>query len=109
MSLLWADGFEHYGTDTSKMLDGLYGQASHCIISTTHPATQTRSLFFNSDGGQADFGLRKVLPTAIQKVGVAGRFYLPVLPNGQTSICIADFVTTDAAGSHIGVFVGSNG
>ena len=31
--LLWADGFEHYGTNTAKMLDGVYAQADGATAS----------------------------------------------------------------------------
>lgn len=107
---LWEDGFDHYGTTLAKMLDGPYAQAEACALTNAQFVTGVRSILFNSNGGLNNpRGLRKVLPTAIDKIGVAARFYFPALPSAAYESCIFDFLTTDSLRSQLGCFVDSNG
>lgn len=116
---LWEDGFDHYGTGTSgltHMLDGSYGQAdgdgSNLTPTTTPtPATGEYSLkVFASTGVLAWTGVRKVLPTAIDKIGMTCRLYIPQLPtysyaNGFCHLLSA----TQLGNSQLSFFVNING
>jgi hypothetical protein len=112
--LLWADGFDHYGTDETNMLDGVYAEAhANLDLSTTFFATGTHSYHVDSSGGAAERRmLRKVLPTAVDKIGVAGRFYFPNMPHdGTTGIgaTIFAFLTSSAGTSQVSCIVDANG
>lgn len=107
---LWEDGFDHYGTDTAKMLDGPYAQASQCALSSTHFVTGERAIFLNGNGGLFNpEGVRKVLPTAIDKIGVAGRFWFNSLPNNAYESIIFDFISTNLLQSQMMCTVDANG
>ena len=107
---LWEDGFDHYGTDTARMLDGPYAQASQCALSSTHFVTGERAIFLNGNGGLFNpEGVRKVLPTAIDKIGVCGRFWFTSLPSGPYESIIVDFLSTNSLQSQMGCYVDANG
>lgn len=109
---LWGDGFNHYGS-TTHMLDGPYASVGpSCAISTAHPATGTYGLFVNtgnSPGLNNDNAVRKVLPTAIDKMGAMGRFYFDGLPVANVGGTIFDFLTSTPHLSQITCLVDSNG
>jgi hypothetical protein len=112
--LLWADGFDHYGTTEANMLDGRYAQAgpsgTGAGLSTAVAATGTHSYYFNhADDVSAIDGLRKVLPSSKTTLGAAGRFYFPNLPEANASSIIFDFLSALATRSQIAVAVDSNG
>jgi hypothetical protein len=112
MGLLWCDGFEHYGLDETKLLDGVYAQAdtNTVSLSTTRASTGTTSVYFNGADGVAEVnGLRKVLPTAIDKMGAAGRFYFPDLPDNNNCCAIFDFLTSAPQQSQLTCVLDSNG
>jgi hypothetical protein len=112
MALLWCDGFEHYGLDETKMLDGVYAQvdSNGCLLSTTLASTGTTSMYFNGHDGVTEInGLRKVLPTAIDKIGLAGRFYFPDLPENNNSACIFNLNTASPSRWQLSVVVDANG
>jgi hypothetical protein len=120
--LLFADGFDHYGsgsTGESNMLDGVYadvlGDGSGPSTTVT-PATGTYSYYFGQGhtGNVNDCsGLRKVLPTAVDTLGIGMHLYFPQLPNGlaitgNAMIC-GMFPSATLANSQISFFVGSTG
>jgi hypothetical protein len=106
--LLWEDGFDHYGS-ASHMVDGPYAQAD-CAISSAQVATGSSSLLINNADSSSDFvGLRFVLPTSKDKIGVAARWYFPSLPSDNTSNVIFDFLTSDPHRSQIRCIADSNG
>ena len=37
MSILWVDGFDHYGADAARLTDGVYADANECSLSTANP------------------------------------------------------------------------
>lgn len=109
---LWEDGFDHYGDDETKLLDNAYANAALVTLSTTQVATGTHSLYINEadgDGTAQPNGLRKVLDSAIDKIGVAARFYFPDAPLSNTMSAIFDLYTSSLNNSHLCCFVDSNG
>jgi hypothetical protein len=109
MALLWCDGFEHYGLDESKMLDGVYLNAG-ITLTTAHASTGTTSVYVGSDAaGSIGNSLRKVIPAATTKMGVAARFYIPEAPIHNYKARIFDFMTSDSRVSHVAVVVDANG
>lgn len=75
MALLWCDGFDHYGTSTTKMLDGAWAEMSGSpSLSTANPRTGTTALAL----GQST--VRRVLGGAKTTVGLGAAFYLNALP-----------------------------
>lgn len=108
--LLWADGFDHYGTDETNMLDGVYASYDG-TLSTTHVATGTTAFAIDNPGGLSSFdGLRFVLPASKDKLGAAARFYFPQLPTTNYESGIFEFLPTDStARSQISFCVGING
>lgn len=109
---LWEDGFDHYGSTASFMLDNEYAQnAAGIQLSTAHFVTGTHSLYFSgSSGGLGGFqGLRKVLPTNTQKLGAAARFYFPTLPNQPYANCIFGFLNSTLSNFQLAFFLDTNG
>lgn len=108
---LWGDGFDHYGSDESNMLDGqAYAQADECVLSTAQAATGTHSIQITGETGLFDFeGLRKVLPSAIDKMGAIARFYFPTQPTSNFSNNIFAFLSNDPDRAQLGVVWGANG
>jgi len=106
---LWEDGFDHYG-DASHTLDGPYAQYDG-EISSAQVATGTASWYMNNEGGLLEFdGLRKVLPSAVNTIGCAARFYFPVLPTTNYMNCIFGLMPSDTLlYGQLGFSVGING
>ncbi len=102
--LLWADGFDHYGSNETNTLDGVYAQNGQ-ILSTTNVATGTHCLLVNGSGVQ----LRKVLPASTDKMGAMARFYFPALPVVDDDLHIFRFMTDSSSANHVSVSVDANG
>jgi hypothetical protein len=92
MAILFMDGFEHYGLETTgrnNMLDNVYSEAGSGIGQVEPSSAQARtgdaSLFFKALNGQE---LRRVLPTAVDEVFVGFALYAPQLPAGPERISI---------------------
>jgi hypothetical protein len=108
--LLWADGFDHYGTDESNLTDGVYASYGSAILSTTQFATGTHSLKIDdADSLSSLTNPRKVLPSSTDKLGAMARFYLDTLPSADTATAIFDFMTNSALRAHVTVTIDSNG
>jgi hypothetical protein len=118
--LLWADGFEHYGTDAENMLDGLYADLPAAqgtpVVSAAQAATGSYS-FYTADGTTGNVnnprGLRFVLPSAVDRLGVAQHVYFPSLPNSLSgtgnAMILGLFPANSLAASHLSFFVGITG
>lgn len=108
--LLWADGFEHYGTNTTKMLDGVYANASDSLDNTLAQYGST-SYKMVGDGSSSlsDVSLRKVLPASNTKMGVMFHLYVPSLPNVNDKHVICDFTSSLARQSQVSCVLDSNG
>lgn len=115
--LLWADGFEHYGTDTTNMLDGLYADlpANTSTLSSAQAATGSMS-WYTGDGttdNTSTRGLRKALSSSTLKIGVGQHLYFPSLPNSASTAgaaCILALTPTSAVSvAHLTFVVGVNG
>jgi hypothetical protein len=112
MGRIWEDGFDHYGTDLGNMLVGSYAEADGGVISlsTAQYATGTHSILVSGTTGLTDFdGLRKVLPAAIDKMGMTARFYLPAIPGNNYSAAICHMLSDTPTRAQLSFFVDSNG
>lgn len=109
MARLFADGFEHYGTDESNLLDGVYGQA-FCTLATTPAATGSGSVLISTATGLFTHeGLRKVLPSAIDKIGAMGRFYFASLPSFAYESSIFSFLSSNPQSAQLECFLDPQG
>lgn len=110
MARLHGDGFDHYGTDVSNMLDGVYAQASGVALTTAQAATGAYSVFVDSKSGLSNFaGLRKVLPAAKDKMGAIGRFYFPTLPTSIDNCYIFIFHSPSPNTAQVSAQIDANG
>lgn len=76
--ILWADSFDHYGTDKQNMLDGSWAEvAQNASISTTHPRTGTHGMLLGGNNGI----IRRVLGGAKPTAGLGAAWFFPFLPN----------------------------
>lgn len=114
MTLLWCDGFDHYGTDEAVMEDGVYtiGTAGFSL-DTSIFATGTTSIHIAGSGGAVEArGPRWVLPSSTDKMGVMARLYFSGLPdNGTTGVGATPFafMTSDSLTSHVSCIVDPQG
>lgn len=112
MARLHGDGFDHYGTTLSNMLDGEYASANgdDALLTTSVFHTGTHSFAPGKTGLTTFNGLRKVLPAAIDKIGVGAHFYFPSIPTNPYEAGIFHFLrVTGTNNSHVTVCVGNNG
>jgi hypothetical protein len=84
MALLWCDGFDHYGTSTTKMLDGAWAEVGGQVtISSANARTGTYHIRQAGGTTASTTNIRRVLGGAKTTVGVGGVFYYPALPTGN--------------------------
>lgn len=125
MSIIWAEGFDHYGTTPSggrtAMLSGAWadfdwGNGNAPAISSVQARTGTYSLRFDYNSLATDGVLaRRVLGSAHIVVGLAGGWYFNSLPNvngehgfefrNNANNCIA-YLAIQSDGA-IGLYTGS--
>lgn len=106
---LWEDGFDHYGTP-GYTLDGSYATVGGNTLSTAHPATGNYGMYISTGpGSHNETSLRWVLPSAVDKLGVALRVYFDALPSGNSAATVVDFLTTDPIKPHVSVVIDANG
>lgn len=86
--LLWIDGFDHYGSSASRLLEGAYAAASLVTLSNANPRTGGRHARIQ---GGFDNGLRRVFGEDVTVAGVGYAFSMPSLPTNSTSVCLASF------------------
>lgn len=80
MALIYMDGFDHYGSTVSNMMDGLWAEVgSGGALSTAQVRTGTRALQIG--GGDA----RLVLPESRTVVGVGMGVFFTSLPTNNTA------------------------
>lgn len=109
MARLFEDGFDHYGSDEGNMVDGVYADAAG-ELSTAIVATGTHSFRMTGiDSSNTFNGLRKVLPTSKDKLGVMARLYFPQLPTGNTTHAVFDFLSSSPQTSQVRCYVNSSG
>lgn len=72
-----------YGTDASKLLDGIYSEASNIGLTEDPSPTVTGNVIYVGSGFLATGTLRKSLPATLATVGAALRLYLPGLPGND--------------------------
>lgn len=88
MSILWAEGFDHYGDDETMMLDGPYAAVSGSTLTTAKARTGLRSLLTGSANGN---GFRRVWGAAKSTVGIGAAFWHDALPSNNFSRMLFDF------------------
>lgn len=109
MTLLFCDGFDHYGTDSGNMTDGAWAEVggNGFSISTTNPRTGTHALRF-TDTTAAKSNTRRVLGGAKTTAGLAAVFYFSDLPSSNDVAMIFEF--RDAANaSQVSIVLQSTG
>lgn len=105
MSLLWMDGFDHYGDDETKMLDGAwaeyygsaFGNGGSAFLDTALPRTGARSLHFKTSipfgsiyaSGSQRCWWRRVFGEQKTRAGVAFAMYMEELPANPLRIGVA--------------------
>jgi hypothetical protein len=93
MALLWCDGFDHYGTSTTKMLDGVWAEVGASVsLSSVNP--RTGSLHIRQSGGTPTTKLRRVFGGAKTTVGIGAAFYFASLPSGNDGTNLFQFCDT---------------
>ena len=87
MTLLWLDGFDSYGTSFGNMTTAGYAESGSTLaasITTSNPATGTHALRFTMCWDSAlTSGVRLVLPSTAQTVGVGFHARMDGLPNAD--------------------------
>jgi hypothetical protein len=107
MSLLWADGFDHYGSVVAYMTQGPYAQTAGVTLTSADPGPRT-GLRCARIGGGFNTGLRRVFGGDVDVAGVGFAFLLPSLPTDNNSVCLASF--RDGANNPLAsLMVGSTG
>lgn len=106
MAILWADNFKNYGTNISRMLDGIYAEAStttnRVILGADPDPNATGNVVsLNRTISQSSYPftsasiLRKLYGASATTAGVSFRYYTPVLPN-LNSVVACGVSFTDA-------------
>lgn len=76
MTLLWMDGFDHYGSHTNLTGYGVYATASGTLSTSVKRTGTTSKGMSNLDG------IKRVFPSAQSAVGVGLALYVTTLPAG---------------------------
>lgn len=77
--ILWADGFDAYGSDVSQMTQGLYAEAGNIDLVTSSPTPRTGARCCYMDSSAAH--MRRVLGGLKTVVGLAQAIFLTELPS----------------------------
>lgn len=93
MSLLWIDGFDHYGGQAARMLDGVYAQIEAVTLTSVGARTGQRcasiQVVYN------DSGMRRVLPSATDTVGFGFAFNINELPTRSIDLGLGQVLDQD--------------
>lgn len=87
MALLWMDGFDHYGTDTTNMTDGAWAEIVGATLATDNPRTGSSSLKIAS----ANVRIRRVLGGAKTTAGLGAVYWFSNLPSTNDVLDIMQF------------------
>ncbi len=101
--ILWPDGFNHYGTDTSKM-DQYATVGARWAPSTVKPRTESYSMEYKTAGGSnssitTSVAFRRTFPTAQTVIKIGYAFWISSLPSIETdfagleAVVLASFLT----------------
>lgn len=94
MSLLWMDGFDHYGGDAGKMRDGVYASVGGAVtLSSTRARTGAYSC--KDSGSTAGNGVRRIFGAAKVTVGVGFAVWLDDIPANANYYGVAVLCDTD--------------
>jgi hypothetical protein len=90
MALLWFDGFDHYGTDTARMIEGPYNQVDAAFtLSEVNPRTGVRCL--RRDNTAALSVLKKEFDAGRETVGSGVACYFSALPVNSSQYILNSF------------------
>jgi hypothetical protein len=107
---LFEDGYDHYGSDESNMLDGLYAQVNNVELSTAQFVTGTHSLKMTNYGSLITYeGCRWVLPSSETKMGIAFHIYQPGFQTSNDHVAIAEFLSSSPNYAQLTAFLDANG
>lgn len=117
--LRWMDGFEHYGVDETKMLEGVGGASAWSEVnaawdlSTANPATGTTHMRLTETASFGSLPLRRALGQSKQVSGFGYRFQVDELPareedDGDQFLQMLDFRDV-ANGEQIRIQLGTEG
>ena len=95
MALMWADGFDHYGGVTARLLDGVYSDISGVTLSAANPRTGGYAMRVQVVNNSS--GARRVLPGETTKVGFGYAFNLSALPTDAYGLMLGQFLTKENA------------
>lgn len=103
--ILWADSFDHYGSDKTNMLDGAWAEVSQLAsLSTAHPRTGTRGMLLGGNNGR----IRRVLGGAKTTAGIGAAYFFPILPSANGIWALFRFMDSNNA-PQVSVFLDSTG
>lgn len=104
MSLLWMDGFDHYGAGADgplAMLDGVYAEVDNNLTTAvTHARTGTYSAVCGSGAGQAG-SMRRIFGEAKASAGVGFALWPEEIPAINDSCYLVAFCDTGNVGQVI--------
>lgn len=85
MSLLFVDGFDHYGPDAARLANGVYAENNGASLSAANPRTGARCLRIQAWANDA--GVRRVLTEGpVEECGVAFAFSINALPTSDRAL-----------------------
>lgn len=95
MTQHWMDGFDHYGTEIAKMLEGPYADVFNLHLDTPATGARTGAMCLKMDNLS---NWRRVLNTAQPDVIVGYGLYFDNLPAGSNRSKILQWATTSNVG-----------
>lgn len=93
MALLWIDGFDHYGDNAERLLEGVYADVVGATLTTVGARTGARCARIHS--GANNSGLRRVLPIATNTAGLGFAFNINQLPTGSRDLALCQVMDED--------------
>lgn len=91
MALLWADGFDHYGSNAARLLDRVYSEINGVTLSTAKPRTGAYAARIQVVANNS--GLRRVLPAETEKLGFGFPFNISALPTDTRSLSLGQVLS----------------
>lgn len=89
MSRLFEENFENYGSDESRMLEGIWSAVAFSTLEI--PSFELDGRYWYKSDGNSVSGARVALPSEVSGVGLFMQVRLPGLPSGPTRIAPIEF------------------
>ncbi len=113
MSLIHADNFSIYGTDSTLLLNGIYANVANSPALVVDPDGVSPGYVLDTKGGTGSGWIRYVLPGARDTVGMAARLWMPHLPTDTTGpvsfAAPAMWMQSTVGGSNVMLYVDTLG